>query len=304
MTVVTTFRIRPARPDDAEAVVALRALVYPYLVRSEESTRRQIAVPSPGEDRAGLVAETAGEVVGWVAALRDPRSEDREFGRISQCHVNPAYRGRGIGTALLAEAAAHLRTIGVRRAGSLITPDAIGFAERRGFQASSRVMRFSARELRNPPCVPPRQDGIELCSVRDVAEAALYRAELEATGDVPEEVPSGPSSYDTWRHEIWDEPGLDRDSSTVALAGAQVVAFTLLMRDGERVWSDMTATVGDHRGRGLALMVKVAALRRAAAGGVTVAYASNAGENAPMLAVNTRLGYQPIATKAFCSTVL
>ncbi|GID55495.1 hypothetical protein Aco03nite_038990 [Actinoplanes couchii] len=305
MVGVTAFRIRPARPDDAAALVALRAVVYPFLVRGEESMRRLIAEPAPGEDWAGYAAEVDGRMVGWVAALRDPRAEDRDFGQISQCHVDPAHRGRGIGTALLTEATSYLRSIGVSRAAARISPEAVGFAERRGFRASSRVMRFSARDLSLPPCgVPPRQPGIKLCSVRDVPEAALYQAELEATGDVPEEVPSGPSSYETWCHEIRDEPGLDRDSSTVALAGSRVVAFTLLMRDGERGWSDMTATVPDHRGRGLAYMVKVATLRRAARSGMRIAYASNAGENAPMLAVNTRLGYQPVATQISCVAVL
>lgn len=43
------MRIRTARPDDAPAVVALRALVHPYLVRGVESTRRMIAQPPPEE---------------------------------------------------------------------------------------------------------------------------------------------------------------------------------------------------------------------------------------------------------------
>ncbi|HWS34509.1 MAG TPA: GNAT family N-acetyltransferase [Actinoplanes sp.] len=301
---MTPFTIRPARPGDAAALVALRELVYPFLVRSEESMRRLIAERPPSEQWAGFAAEADGRLVGWVAALRDPRSEDRDFGRISQCHVDPAYRGRGIGTAMLAEAVAHLRSIGVRRAAARIDPAAVGFAERRGFTATSRVMRYSARDLVELPEVPERPPGIELRPVRDVPEKALFEAETAATGDVPEEVPSGASSYDTWRYEIWDEPGLDRDASTVATAGDRVVAFTLLMRDGDRVWSDMTATVPEFRGQGLAYLVKTAGLRRAAADGATVAYASNAGENAPMLAVNMRLGYRPIATQVSCMTVL
>ena len=37
--------------------------------------------------------------------------------------------------------------------------------------------------------------------------------------------------------------------------------------------------------------------RRAAAAGITAAYTSNDAVNAPMLAVNTWLGYQPTATE-------
>lgn len=304
MSGMTPFTIRSARPDDASALVTLRTLVYPFLVRSEESMRRLIGERLPSEQWAGFVAEVDGQLVGWVAALRDPRSDDRDFGQISQCHVHPGYRGRGIGTALLAEATGHLRSIGVRRAAARIDPAAVGFAERRGFPATSRVMRYSARDLVELPEVPECPPGIEVRPVRDVPEKALFEAELAATGDVPEEVPSGASSYDTWRYEVWDEPGLDRDASTVAMAGDRVVAFTLFMRDGRRLWSDMTATAPEFRGQGLAYLVKTAALRRAAAGGATIAYASNAGENAPMLAVNRRLGYRPIATQVSCMTVL
>ena len=47
--------IRPARPDDAPAVVALRALVYPYLVRGVESPRRMIAEPPLSTVRQPIV---------------------------------------------------------------------------------------------------------------------------------------------------------------------------------------------------------------------------------------------------------
>lgn len=56
--------IRAAHPDDAPAVVALRALVYPYLVRGVESTRRMIAEPPPGEEWTAFVAEIDGRVAG------------------------------------------------------------------------------------------------------------------------------------------------------------------------------------------------------------------------------------------------
>lgn len=39
------------------------------------------------------------------------------------------------------------------------------------------------------------------------------------------------------------------------------------------------------------------ALRRSAADGVAVAHACNDGANAPMLAINDRFGYRPIATQ-------
>ncbi|WP_239166052.1 GNAT family N-acetyltransferase [Actinoplanes italicus] len=327
--------IRPARSDDAAALVALRCSVYPYLVRGEETTRRMILSPPPGEDRIFRVAERDGETVGCVSAFRDPRSADAGFGRIA-LHVHPSHRGRGIGTALLAEAAAHLRSAGVRQASVWALPESVEFARARGFDVS-RELRFSALDLAGFDAGPAAgfeagpaagfdagpaagfdagpaagfgagpaagTDGIRLLPLREVDGQALYEADVAAATDEPGDVPSQPTPYPTWRYEIWEEPGLDRDASTVALADGVIVSFSLLLRDGDRAWSDMTATVPEHRGRGLARLVKTATLRRAAASGIRVAYTSNDESNAPMLAVNARLGYRQIATQFSCLTTL
>jgi RimJ/RimL family protein N-acetyltransferase len=55
----------------------------------------------------------------------------------------------------------------------------------------------------------------------------------------------------------------------------------------------MTGTLRDHRGRGLALLVKRASLANAAGRGVELVSTENDETNAPMLRVNEKLGYQP-----------
>ena len=290
------MEIRPAVPADAAAVVALRASVYPYLVRGEHVTRRTIASPPPDEDWAGFVAEDGSRVVGWVSAYRNPRSG---LGQISLLHVHPAARRRGIGVALFTAAAGHLRGIGVRQVAATATVEALGFARRFGFEPT-RELRYSALELTAFSGPSPAPEGIRLVPMRDLDEQALYAADVAAATDEPGDVPGQPTPYRTWRHEIWENPGMDRDASIAALAGSEIVSFSLLVRDGDRVWSDMTATVPAWRGRGLARTVKTEALRRAAAGGVRTAFTSNDESNAPMLAVNVRLGYRPVATQWAC----
>jgi RimJ/RimL family protein N-acetyltransferase len=54
-----------------------------------------------------------------------------------------------------------------------------------------------------------------------------------------------------------------------------------------------TATRRDYRGRGLALAVKLATTHWAAAHGITQIATTNDETNAPMLAINARLGYRP-----------
>ncbi|WP_446217124.1 GNAT family N-acetyltransferase [Micromonospora sp. IBHARD004] len=291
--------IRAAHPDDAPAVVALRALVYPYLVRGVESTRRMIAEPPPGEEWTAFVAEVDGRVVGWVSAYRNGGTSEADFGEVSLLHVHPEQRGRGIGAALLAAALGHLRPLGIRRVRTWALTESLPFARRHGF-TPSRELRYSALDLRATPPLPDDPDGVRLPSLSGLDPRRLHTVHVAAAADEPGDAPTDALSYASWRYEVWDNLGLDREASSAVEVDGELVAFSLVKRDGDRMWSDMTATLPAFRGRGLARLAKVAALHRARAAGVAVAYTSNDEANAPMLAINERLGYRPVAAQWSC----
>ncbi|MFG1659303.1 GNAT family N-acetyltransferase [Micromonospora chersina] len=296
---MTENPIRPARPEDAPGVVALRGVVHPYLVRGVESTRRMIAQPPPGEDWAAWVAEADGQVVGWVSAYRNIQTSAANVGEISTLHVHPAHRLRGVGTALLDAALAHLRLLGAKRLLTWSQPGSLPFARRHGF-TPSRELRYSALDLRPAPPMPEPPPGVRLVPAADVDPREVHRVDAESSLDEPGDVPTDALGYDVWHHEVWDNLGLDRDASTLAEVDGRLVAVSLVKRDGDRMWSDFTGTVPEHRGRGLARLAKQAALHRAATSGVRTAYTSNDEANAPMLAVNARLGYRPVASQWSC----
>ncbi|MEU0152420.1 GNAT family N-acetyltransferase [Micromonospora fulviviridis] len=296
---MTENLIRPAHPDDAPGVVALRGVVHPYLVRGVESTRRMIAQPPPGEDWAAWVAEADGQVVGWVSAYRNIQTSAANVGEISTLHVHPAHRLRGVGTALLDAALAHLRLLGAKRLLTWSQPGSLPFARRHGF-TPSRELRYSALDLRPAPPMPEPPPGVRLVSAADVDPREVHRVDAESSLDEPGDVPTDALGYDIWHHEVWDNLGLDRDASTLAEVDGTLVAVSMVKRDGDRMWSDFTGTVPQHRGRGLARLAKQAALHRAATSGVRTAYTSNDEANAPMLAVNARLGYRPVASQWSC----
>lgn len=290
--------IRTARPDDASEIVALRAVVHPYLVRGVESTRQMIAEPPPGEDWLPFVAEQDGRVVGWASAYRNSQTSVPDFGEISTLHVHPEHRGRGVGTALLTAALDHLRSIGARQVLTRALPESLPFARRHGF-APGRELRYSALELRPAPPAPVAPQGVRLVPIAELDPRRIYLANV-ACADEPGDVPSDAISYATWHYEVWQNVGLDREASTAAEIDGELAAFSMVKRDGDRMWSDYTATLPAYRGRGLARLAKQAALHRAAAGGVRVAYTSNDEANAPMLAINARLGYRPVASQWSC----
>ena len=85
--------------------------------------------------------------------------------------------------------------------------------------------------------------------------------------------------------------------SSVLLDGERPVALTLLVVDplGGIAATAFTGTARSHRGRGLARVVKLASIRWAARHGIERMLTGNDETNAPMLAVNRRLGYVPVS---------
>ncbi|WP_328420838.1 GNAT family N-acetyltransferase [Micromonospora sp. NBC_00389] len=293
------MRIRVAQPDDAPAVVALRAIVYPYLVRGVESTRKMLAEPPPEEGWTAFVAEVDGQVVGWASAQRVAWTSTPDVGDIALLHVHPEHRRRGIGSRVLAAATDHLAPLGIRRLRSWAQPDSLPFARRHGFEPS-REVRYSALDLDPAPPAPDLPAGVRLHPIADLDPHRLYVANVAAGADEPSDVPIDAVSYASWQYDVWENLGLDKAASTAVEVDGEVAAFSLVKRDGDRMWSDYTGTVPAYRGRGLARLVKTAALHRAAAGGVRIAYTSNDEANGPMLAINARLGYRPVASQWSC----
>lgn len=288
--------IRKAVPEDASAVVALRAEVYPYLVRGVAATRRMIE-RSGADGHALYVAEASGEVVGWTAAYRS--GADPGLGEVSLLHVHPRHRRQGIGSALLDAARTHLAVIGVDRLRTFVSAGSLDFARRRGFKPS-REVRYSGLALRPPPSPVPVPADVRLGPLTALEPGEFHGAYLAAAADEPGDVPADTADFARWRADVWDDPGLDRALSTVAVVAGAVASFTLVQVDRDRMWSDMTASVPAYRGRGLAHLVKVAALNRAARCGVRTAYTATDESNVPMLAVNSRLGYRPVGAQWSC----
>ena len=97
-----------------------------------------------------------------------------------------------------------------------------------------------------------------------------------------------------------DRPSIPLDAFFVAIdaANGRVVGYAslLLAPHGPRhwAWHDMTAVIREWRGRGVAGALKRATIRWAIARGLDELRTGNDVDNAPMRAVNARLGYEPM----------
>jgi GNAT superfamily N-acetyltransferase len=98
---------------------------------------------------------------------------------------------------------------------------------------------------------------------------------------------------------VIENPILAGDGSFAVVHGGAVVAVALLAVDRAhaRAENEWTATLPEFRGRRLATLAKLAALRWAAEQQLREVVTENDAVNAPVLELNRQLGYEPLFLK-------
>jgi GNAT superfamily N-acetyltransferase len=243
-------------------------------------------------------AEADGEVVGRAeAGFNWWGGEDGSA--FTGVLVREAWRGRGLGSRLADVADAYAESLGRGRVlcNFLESERGVRFAEARAYRPL-RAETLSAVDPRavdtSPLDRPP--DGITVVVATEVPAEELWKLDLEATRDVPLSDPMTDVPFDEWL-VFWDSPRSMKEGSFAALDEGRVVATTLISADLEtgRALNNFTGTLRSHRGRGLGTLVKLASIRWAAEHGIVSIATTNDERNAPMLAINRRLGYEPVA---------
>jgi GNAT superfamily N-acetyltransferase len=288
------MQIRDTDPEaDAEQIVALLLLTNPTIVTSPaEWLHRYRSVPERARILP-LVAELDGRIIGAGAAGVIFFGGAGENGFLN-LQVLPDQRRRGIGSALYERLRTHLLELGVKDAASMFdeSPEGVAFATKRGWR-EERAETQSTLDPRTVTTAPPSD--VELLPAAQLDPRELHRIDEEATRDMPSLVPIDAIPYDEWLEFVWDSPLFTREGSYGAVVEGRVAAISFLTANLEhgRAFNMFTATGREYRGRGLALAVKLASTHWAAEHGVTQLVTTNDETNAPMLAINRRLGYRP-----------
>ena len=179
-------------------------------------------------------------------------------------------------------------------------PDGIEFLAHRGFRELERykIVRLDLAGLAVPSSSAP--DGVSLTTLAerpDLVEGV--HAVANATfADIPSaDEPITVGDLAEFRARDVDQlPGWGFIVAIEDATGEAVGYASLYERpDGAAVyWHDMTAVVPRWRGRGLATALKAETIRAAIAHGAVALETGNDTANAPMRAVNARLGYRPL----------
>ena len=296
--------IRTLRDEDIPAAARIWRDLRPDAMHSENGLRHLVGSFPERAQAAFWVAEDDGVAAWCFAHRRWHRATDNGYVWLG---VLPAARGRGLGTALWQLAEEHLGAIGVVRVNADVVGDEAGarFLERRGFAPVRTVVIYAVD--------PRRVDADEFAGRREAAERAGYRLvpyaevdvhalfalELALSGDEPGQDEPRRLSFEEWRRDLFEGPDLTQEGSYAVVSAGEPVAYAALAVDAStrRGRNEGTATAAAHRRRGLATLAKLAQLRCAAANGIEQVVTDNDERNAPMLAINRRLGYEPFTER-------
>ena len=279
------MEIRIVSPEDAAEIVRMTNRIDTTSLQTAQTFRGLLERGAPaGTER--LVAVVDGSIAAWA-----PSGVHADGSGWFWIGVDVAHRRRGIGTALYERLEGRLARRGASSLETQINDeDGRAFLERRGF-VRTNVMRLQALDLDRAQLPEPAVVTEPLSAVDVESIRTLYR---EGHDDIPSVSPRAPLTDTDFQRQVVDSELVDRDLSAVVLADGRPIAFTIVIANHEegRASTQMTAVDRAHRGRGLAYAVKVDSLRRARAAGLHTMLTSNDLENAPMLAVNRKLGFE------------
>ena len=297
--------VRTATHDDAdlETLAGIVRRVRPYDPLTLDDLRWEDRT-YPGTVR--FLAEANGRVVA-AATVGRIYMHPPEFPALwATIDVVPEARRAGIGSALLAATSNRALELGKPElfiGANEANPEGIDFLLHRGFRELERAksVELPLAGLMPPIVAPPA--GIELTTLAerpDLVEG-VHAVAQETFGDIPGgDDPVSAGDLDEFRARDVDRPNVPPDAFFVAIeteTGRVVGYASLLLATATSprwAWHDMTAVVRRWRGRGVAGSLKRATIGWAIANGLDALRTGNDVDNAPMRAINARLGYRPL----------
>jgi GNAT superfamily N-acetyltransferase len=251
------------------------------------------------------LAEVDGAAVGAATVGRIYRYPPEHPGFWGAIAVLPEARHQGIGERLLRAISDTARSAGkteLHIGCAEHRPEGIEFLAHRGFAEleRSKTVRLELAGLAAPTVVAPPGIEIVTLAARPDLVQGVHAVALETFDDIPGgEDRMAAGDLAEFRARDVDRPSIPHDAFFVAVdtaSGRAVGYASLLMVPGSTTtaWHDMTAVLRAYRGRGIARVVKEATIGWALDHGLTALETGNDVANAPMRAVNARLGYRPL----------
>ncbi|WP_243398332.1 GNAT family N-acetyltransferase [Deinococcus koreensis] len=303
------IQVRPVGEGEWDVAAQVYTAACPHDPQSGIDLRKRDAEQRGWSYRAAtLVAVDGSQVVGTASFYQNPGAYHPNRYSL-ELAVRPAHQGQGAGGALWTALETRLRALGAESVRGLAREDhplAPGFLERRGFMPGKRFF-YSALDVTafDHSRIAPGLEALAAQGVRIVSLAELRAAgepELSARlhalmsdvrQDVPRSEPATPLSFQVFGEAVLGDPGLLPEAYLVAVHDGRFIGQTALFRTeaSPELLTGLTGVTRAWRGRGVATGLKLAAIRAAHRLGAPLIRTDNASDNAPMLAINGRLGF-------------
>ncbi len=223
--------------------------------------------------------------------------------------VAPPQRRRGIGSHLYAALLDHVRAHGattLRGEAREAEPASLAFAKHLGFAIDRHIFEstldlatFDDRAFAGT-VERVEGDGIRFLTLADLhdtpdARRRLYELERTVARDIPGGSEASTRPYEAFLKEVCDSPHYLPDGEIVAAEGDAWLGLAGICGTATPggFYNGLTGVLPGYRGRGIALALKLLAIATARRHGGAYLRTNNDAQNAPMLAINRKLGYRP-----------
>lgn len=306
MATAAMVTIRPEREEDYARVAELLSMGYAEPVTAAQ-VRQWRSQPPPGRIAHRVVAaDGTGRVVGYGHALRDAWAVPGLFWL--HVGVEPAARGKGIGAQIFRDVEGVARERGATIFRAEVrdqVAEGLRFAEKQGFSIERHIFEstLDLTAFDEAPFLAKVADaeaaGIRFVSLADLGDTEEARRKLHALNETAGmDIPGSdhtPHPYDAFAQEVFAAQWFRAEGEIAALDGEAWVGLGAvgIFAETHSACNMFTGVLPAYRGRGIAQALKVIGIRFARRSGATYIRTNNDSENAPMLAVNRKLGYQP-----------
>jgi mycothiol synthase len=230
-----------------------------------------------------------------------------------EVNVLPEFQARGFGAAFYRFLESELEPHAPERAFCNLYEShlfALQFAQTRGFQEVMRVYHQTLKlaEFDTGLFAAIQENLIandyRISSFADLqtdpnSEQKLYELFMQVDADVPRVRKYTPIGFEEFKRHNLQNPSHIKTACFVVLNNGEWVGFSQhrVRPNPTQLHTGMTGVLREHRGQNLALALKLAAIDYATQHGFTELHSNNASTNLPMLAINTKLGFERSAAQ-------
>jgi GNAT superfamily N-acetyltransferase len=309
------MKIRKFEDRDLSAYVSIGNRSYPDYGWTEEDARHEDSTwTDPKYFRARFVLEDDGGAVVGAVDLHHQRGWFDPARMRCDLTVDPDHRRRGYGSALFDQALKTARsqhvTLLVASAKESMT-DGVDFLRKHEFVERQRSwesrLDVAAFDLSKFADAEPRvaKQGIRITTLademkkdRDAAIRKAYEIEDVCRRDIPSVDRPTEGSFERFLMDI-EGPQILLDAFFLAAKDGEYVGLSDLWKDSDNpqgLYQGLTGVDAEHRGKGIAMALKLQTVKYARATGRTLIKTWNDTRNRPMLRINEAMGFvkQPV----------